>query len=287
MAPSSNITGRFCGLPGAGPLPYPKAVAGLVAVAVLLLAASAAARVTPFSEDVATAIDRGLSWLDGRGAFGADSSAGNAAGLVALALLEKRESADQDAARIGHEGAQPADQQRIDRIIGYIIGRANGAGFYAYRDGADLMALSVYLRTGGPNQNGALGAIRTVFDRIAGNQNGSGYWCYNNGGCNDSSTTQLSMAGLASARAVFNDPAYADANRLNRLDQLTARCRQGYASNGQGNNEERGHGYQTGRAASMQQTSSGLWAQIIGGGDVNDVNVQRYLRWLYNRYNYV
>ena len=38
----------------------------------------------------------------------------------------------------------------------------------------------------------------------------AGYWCYNNGGCNDSSTTQLVMAGLAglnyrtSAKLSFN-----------------------------------------------------------------------------------
>ena len=62
-----------------------------------------------------------------------------AAGLCALALLEKRESADQNAHVVGYENANAADRQRIDAIIDYIIARSN-QGFYSYRDGASMMA---------------------------------------------------------------------------------------------------------------------------------------------------
>jgi len=250
----------------------------------------AAAIETNFSRDVAAAIDRGLDYLDNQGAFRNGSAAGDGAGLTAIAVLEKRQSADPQAPPIGYFNASPQDQGRIEAVMTYIINRSVGASFYAYRDGADLMALSVYLRSGGPQQAGALQSINAIFDRMANNQSGAGYWCYSNAGCPDSSTTQLVMAGLAAARGVFNDPAYADAGRLATLETLVARTRQGYAGNGTAGGlggGERGHGYNAGSEVSYQQTASGLWGQIIGGADLNDASVQGYLRWLYHRYNYV
>ncbi len=262
----------------------------LALLCLALSASPALAQETNFSRDVATAIDRGLGWLDAAGAFNNPSSAGDAAGLTALALLEKRQSADLRADPVGYANATPEDRQRLDRVMAYIINRATNAGFYAYRDGGDLMALSVYVRSGGPQRDQALAAIRNVFDRIVANQNNAGYWCYNNGGCNDSSTTQLTMAGIAAARGVFADGNFGDAGRLAQLDAAAARCRQGYANNGRNDSAldgvERGHGYNAGNASSYQQTASGLWGQIIGGADLNDGSVQGYLRWLRNRYSY-
>ena len=249
----------------------------------------AGAQITNFSRDVSSSIDRGLAWLDANGAFNNPSAAGDAAGLTALALLEKRVSADQNADPIGYANASPADQARIANVMAYVINRARGNAFQAYRDGGDLMALSVYLRSGGPDQGGALQAIQQIFDRISPNQNDNGYWCYSNGGCNDSSTTQLTMAGLAAARGVFNDPAYADPGRLARLDQMARLTAQGYRNNARGGDlegGELGHSYNAGGAPSMQQTASGLWCMIIGGADLNDGSVQGYLRWLRNRYNF-
>ena len=254
------------------------------------LISPATAQITRFSEDVARSIDAGLAWLDGQGAFNNPSAAGDAAGLTAISLLEKRASADQDADPIGYLNANAQDRARLDRVMAYIINRSRGAGFYAYRDGADAMALVVYLRTGGPSRNEAIASANAVFDRIRDNQGGGGYWCYQNGGCEDSSTTQLVMAGLAALKSLYNDPNFADANRLNQLNQLVARNAQGYANNGRPGgleNSERGHGYRTGNEPSYQQTASGLWAQIIGGFDLNHPSVQGYLRWQRNRYSYV
>ncbi len=258
----------------------------LLAATVILLAGPATAQVTNFSTDVAESIDDGLAWLDAQGAFNNPSSCGDGAGLCALALLEKRESADQNAAVQGYQNASPADQQRIDRVIAYIIAQA-GQGFYAYRDGAEMMALAVYLRTGGPNGQ-ARNALNQIFDRTIQNQGGHGYWCYNNGGCEDSSTTQLVMAGLAAARGVYAAPQGGDANRLNSLNAATRRTGDAYANNGVngGLNNDRGHGYRRGNAPSYQQTASGLWCQIIGGRDINDGSIQAYLKWLYHRYSY-
>ena len=149
-------------------------------LAVVFVAAPAGAVETNFSRDVGASIDLGLAWLDARGAFNAICGWGDAAGLCALSLLEKRESNDLNAAPTGYANANAEDRARLDRIMGYILGRAPNAAFYAYRDGGDLMALSVYLRSGGPQQAPTIAAIQRVFDRMRANQGGHGYWCYRN-----------------------------------------------------------------------------------------------------------
>ena len=248
-----------------------------------------------FANDVNAAIDAGIANLAASGAYNVASTCGNAAGLCALVLLEKRVSADPNSAPQGYANANAVDKARLDNIIGFIITSHTPPGFYAYRDGADLMALSIYLRTGGPNQIAAGASIRAMFDRVAANQ-GGGYWCYNDGGCDDSSTTQLVMAGLAAARAVFSDPAYADPGRLATLNTLANNTRVMYAANGlvgEGCSAggvleavERGHGYNVGHCNSSQQTASGTWSQLVGGSNLNDAGVQGYLHWLRNRYRY-
>ena len=190
----------------------------MLGLLICLVGAGAQAQVTNFSTDVATAIDRGLAALDASGAYGVNSSAGDAAGLAALALLEKRAGADQNSPSQGYNGATPADQARIQNIITWIIANHTGAVQYAYRDGADMMALSVYLRSGGPSQTDALNTMNTIFDRTIAAQQADDYWCYGAifGGfeCPDASTTQLITAGLAAAKTLYSDPAYSDAGRL-------------------------------------------------------------------------
>ena len=256
-------------------------------VLVFLLASPSQARETPFTRDVNRSIDDGISWLIAQNAFNG-GTVGNAAGLVALALLERPESADQNAAPRGYQNATAAHKALLDQLIGYIINQSNES-FYAYRDGSAMMALTVYLRTGGPRQADARNALNRTFDRTVTNQNNRGYWCYSNGNCDDSSTTQLIMAGLAAARTVYSDAANGDQNRLNTLNNRANRTRNGYRNNGRDGGlggGEKGHGYQPNYAPSYQQTASGLWCQIIGGSDIRDDSVQNYLRWLYHRYNY-
>jgi hypothetical protein len=178
----------------------------------------------------------------------------------------------------------------------------------SYRDGAYSMALAVYLRTGGPDRGqhadlpaglpySVPGALNTMFDRFKSYQRASGYWCYGLSfqGCDDSSTTQFVIAGLAALRGVYSDVGkpWADAARLTDLNTMAEKARQGYVANARivGSScgdlgGEKGHGYNVGNTPSPQQTASGTWVQLVGGGDVNDASVQNYLRWLRNRYAY-
>jgi hypothetical protein len=289
--------------PGAYAGSVTKRIAGTLAVSAIVFTSTAFGAVTNFSEDVNTAIDRGLNWQVVNGAY--TGSAFDATGLSLLALLEKRQSSDQDAAPQGYANASPADQARMESAVSYILNNhipaGPNSGTYAYRDGANMMALSVYLLTGGPDPVGppvtVLQGLNQIFDAIVATQNntnGGGYWCYENGNntCDDSSTTQLVVAGLASARAVYSSAAYSDPGRLATLNAAAALARNGYVVNGTPGQvpiltpTERGHGYNVGNANSLQQTASGLWIQLVGGANINDTSVQGYLEWLRNRYGY-
>ena len=247
---------------------------------------------TNFSRDIFAAIDDGLSWLDQQGVYSTPNTTSSETkrgiGLAALALMERRVSADQNAAPVGYQNAHVVDQNKIQTVISFIISRATNASFDAYRDGADLMAISLYVRTGGPSNQSALTAIRNIFDRIKDAQGSNGYWGYSGPG-DDSSTTQLVMAGLAGARGVFSDPQSPDPVRLAELNTVTALTASAYADNGRVGDlagDGKGHGYRPSYVPSFQQTASGLWSQIIGGYDLNHESVQSYLKWLYLRYNY-
>ncbi len=276
---------------------------GILGLALCFVGVSAQAQVTNFSQDVATSIDLGVESLATRGAYNNPSSAGNAAGLTALAIMEKRASADQNALSQGYGGASATDQGRMRTAIAYIIGEVDAAPFeLSYRDGSSLMALSLYLRTGGPDRgdhpdlpaalpHDLIGAINTIVDRFGTYQLAEGYWCYGLSfqGCLDSSTTQFVVAGLAAVKSVYSDAAWADAARLAAVDTMLAGARQAYIDGGAADAlsaTERGHGYNRGNQNSLQQTSSGTWIQLAGGANVNDPSVQAYLEWIRNRYGY-
>jgi hypothetical protein len=283
-------------------------LAGALFGIALCVSATQALAVTPFEQDVATSIDRGLAYLDNIGAYNNPSSAGDAAGLDMLALLEKRPSGNPADPPQGYSGASAADQARADRVVAFIITSHQPSGFYSYRDGQDLMALSLYLLSGGPNpsvigSHDVVAAVNAMVDRTLANQNAAGYWCYNNGGCNDSSTTQFAVAGLASAKGLYSNASFSDPGRLASINTELANARQAYVTNstnansvGSDNNScfivdatEHGHGYHSsneGYRPSLQQTASGTWVQLLGGATVNDGNAQAYVDWLRNHYRY-
>lgn len=263
------------------------------------------AQITNFSTDVAAAINAGLARLQADGAYNPVSSAGDAAGLAALALLEKRTNASQGAPTQGYALASVIDRANILNISRWIALNHAAAFVYLYRDGADLQALSVYLRSGGPDDGvltaplaagQILASYNAIFDRVIANQSGSGYWCYNTPGCDDASTTQFAMAGLAAARSLYGPGPFFDGVRLAALNGATALASASYAANGLAGEScsaggvldttERGHGYNLGHCNSIQQTASGIWVQVVGGANLNSVGVQGYLTWLRNRYRY-
>jgi hypothetical protein len=265
-----------------------KLLSVLCGLALSLAGATGQAQVTNFSTDVGTSIDMGLDWLEANNGF--TGSAGDASGLVLLALLEKRVSNDQNAAAQGYANASAADKALMDSLALWISANHAVAGFYAYRDGGDMMALSVYILTGGPEAL-APAALNNMFDRTIANQNTNpvafqyGYWCYTNNGCADSSTTQLVVAGLAAMRGYYTDTG--DAVRLAQCNTALALARDVYEANGVGDTlspTERGHGYNRNHQNSLQQTASGTWIQLAGGAGLNDPGVQAYLEWIRNRY---
>jgi len=279
-----------------------------------------------FEQDVSTAIDRGIEWLNNQGAFNNPSSASDASGLAMLALLEKRASGDPDDPPQGYDGANATDQARLRNAAAYILDRANETSFYAYRDGNWMFALSEYARTGGPDKsvlapgNVDYETIKQTMDRLVDrtlaaqqrapsypNAIDQGYWCYTGPGCKDSSTTQFAVAGLAAAKSFYTsgdsgDQAYNDAARAASIDTALALTRQAYELNAYVGSDnascftltatERGHGYNSqfgsvgGYRPSLAQTASGVYIQLFGGANVNTPMVQRYIEWLRNRYRW-
>ena len=304
------------------------AVAALVS-ATLGAATSAQAVTTNFSNDVETAIDLGIAWLDspaaGRdylggvnnncnvGWDGNGPSSGLGAGLAALAVLEKRRDASQNALSQGWAFANAADRVRIENSIAFIINRTSPQqGNFNYRDGADAMALSLYLRTSGPdalnqtapNTGAALNALGIVTNRLLANQRPTGYWCYNGIGandfaCEDSSVTQLAVGGLSAARAAFTNPAFSNPALAASIQAALDMTANRYALSGRPGQSvveanEAGHGYQAqlqgdsnaGDLATLQQTASGTWAMMVGNRTINDPEPQSYMRFLRNHYRY-
>ena len=277
--------------------------------------------VTNFEADVSTAIDRGIEWLDSVGAYNNPSAAGDAAGLPMLALLEKRATGDINDPPQGYTGASATDKGRLENAARYILDRSGEVGFYSYRDGNYLFALSEYARTGGPDKsvlapaNADYETIKQTMDRLVDrsilNQqtaangfpvNSRGYWCYTSTGCNDSSTTQFAVAGLAAAKAFYTSGGsgdggpWADAGRVASIDSALALAKNAYELNAVDSSDngtcqtssvtERGHGYRTGFNASLQQTASGIYIQLFGGSNVNTPMAQAYVEWIRNHYRW-
>ena len=258
-----------------------------------------AQQLNAFEEDVNSAIGDGVQYFRNANIYsGADSGLG----LALLTLLEQAEIAQGG----GFGNLDPVDEALAIAAARTLAENGNFAGrggMQAYYDGQALMALSLFGRSGGPDDVGAVRTVRQAVDRMADRVmagqtaagNNAGYWGYTGNG-EDSSTTQYAAAGLAAARGYYistGDPA----GRLAGLDTALVRTGSGYAVNGKaaaggiftncGAQGCAGHGYgRTGYGPSYQQTASGLWCMILGGRDLNDNTVQQFLRWQLNMYNF-
>jgi hypothetical protein len=293
-------------------------VATLASVTILGGTASAQSN---FAKDVNGAIDDGLNYLRAT-YWGAGPGfvpvVHDASGFIGLALMEKRQSANPGDPIVGYQFATADDQARLRNLVAAIDAHSNhvARGFmYAYNDGQDLLLLSLYARTGGPEVNDGVGdsgrtlrqMIDRVVDRIISTQGGTGggMWSYTGPG-GDSSTTQFTVSGLSGAQGFYLDFGDSVPSRLgvpgagyptcNGTLLLNALCkaRKAYADNRLENpgfptaTYGMGHGYSVPfGAASYQQTGSGQWVAELGGATVNDPAVQDYLKWQRTRYNYV
>jgi hypothetical protein len=284
-----------------------------VATAVLSVASAgiAHAQLTNFSQDVNTSLDAYLNYVRSNGVLTTDISP---LGLVGLSLMEKHSTAAFGSPILGYSNSAAADKARLDAAMHTIVcssSHVNSGGEASYVDGIDLMFLSLFLRTGGPNtlqdcgtdgwtgqplpQHTPSGAIDVLVDRVraaqgaftAGTPSSGGLWSYNGPGT-DSSTSQYAVGGLAAARGYYidaccgGDPGGRAPLIFTSLDHAATAYKDG--QNGVG--AEGGWGYQVSNNPSMQQTGSGLWVSVLGQRDVNDSAVQKALKWEQNRYNY-
>ncbi len=259
-------------------------VPALFAAACLLVPQSAEAFVTPFGQRVNDAIERGLQYLRNQEANG--SVGGQTTPLAMLAFLEKRASADWNAATVGYRNSTPDDQARLQRMARYIVDNINGIRNVSpdsYRTGSALMALSLYLSTGGPNNVGGgrtvLQGIQNGVTALRGSRGRSG--CniggYNYGGPSsdgDLSTSQYAYAGLSAASTHF---ANADEFFPSAITYLR--------------NSQEAHGNFTYRgcrnyADSSAMTAAGVWSLRLIGHGVDEPETQLSLRWLRDNFRY-
>lgn len=252
------------------PVTMKRTISGAFICAGLAVAAgSAYAVVTPFQADVSTAIDRGLAWMTANGGF--TGGAGDATGLTMEALLEKRDPLVPLGPAQGYLNATAADKTSLRSAATYILNgtSSNGTGFYAYRDGARMFALTEYALSGGPDKAAlatsvpaqvAAITIKAAMDnlvdktlamqRTAAGSPGApyfqpgyaaaaeqGYWCYNDSTCKDSSTTQFAVAGLAAAKSLYSSAIsgdagpYADPVRVGKINTALTLAKTAYELN--------------------------------------------------------
>jgi len=294
-----------------------------IAAGTLCLGALSAQAITPFEQDVNDAIDAGLQYARSQNWFTqlASGSNGPGNGMLLLALMEKT-------GNLGYAGLDPSDQTLARKAACLLIDDGNygdRGGFFSYYDGQVMMALSVYAETGGPDVPGevfgsyncAARSVRATMDKVvdrslAAQAKGTpayggspGYWAYTGPGT-DSSTTQLTTAGLGAAKGYYkNMGESADKAREPLITAALDLTSQAYSVNGKNTTNASqcwdtcgdpakgqacwGHGYQStyGAPGSNQQTASGTWLQLLGTGkNVNNPAIQNYLRWLRNNYAY-
>ena len=249
----------------------------------------ALAQPTPFEEDVNAAINAGLDWFEAQQAFtGNTATQRQARGLVLLALLEQSPQ--------GYAGLNPADKALAREATSRILSDASvgvGASFYVYFHAANLLGLSAYAASGGPEIPGAPYTLRGGVDKLvretvaAQSMDGpaAGFWGYLGPG-NDSSAAQYACASLAAARRWYL--ALGDAAALDTagaIDTALARAALGYAAHIEPDGGMK-YRLEAFYHSSFQQTAASLWVQLLGGMSADDPGPQTTLRWLQERYNY-
>ncbi len=240
--------------------------------------------VTPFGIEVNTAIEDGLQRL--RDIQAADGGWGEPTGLSILCFLERRAGPDWNAPSVGYIGMDAGDQDRVRRGVRYCINSIDGfrgGTPNSYETGSCLMAMSLYLVTGGPDDVGAAsGVTQAIISGVnalkgtQGNQGSNiGGWNYTTpGNAGDLSTTQFAMAGLSAAAALRAD-----------ADQTLPRATQ-FISNAK--NGDGGHGYRSGGgySSTSTMTASGVWTYRLAANPTSNGNVQSALTWLRDNYRY-
>ena len=248
--------------------------------------ASAQCQATPFACAVDQSIELGLQNLRNRerGQGNFEGAAGNNARhnfLGLLSFLEKRDGVGWLGRAQGFDGMDPVDQAMVVRGIAAMINgeptmtNPNGRP-YVYVTGGNLMALSAYAASGGPDDVGApVTATQALANGVVALQNNQGMQPPNNqGGWNygapnnsgDLSTSQFAVAGLSAAENLIEGAAQVLPNTVNFLmaDQ----------------NADGSGAYHPGNAGSSSMTASSLWCYRLIEVPAGDPRAQSSLGWL-------
>jgi MYXO-CTERM domain-containing protein len=259
-----------------------------VAAFAAALAASPAAQAqqcqaTPFACAVDRAIELGLQFYRNmeRGTGQFSDARHNFLGI--LSFLEKRQGIGWQGRAQGYQDMDPVDQQMVVRAVAQAItGEPSmtnpNAQPYSYVTGGNLMALSAYVATGGPDQVGAaVTATQAIANGIVALQRNQGHqppqndggWNYNGPeGQGDMSTTQFAVAGLSAAEQVIQGAAATLPGTINFLisDQ----------------NADGGGAYRPSNESSSSMSASLLWCYRLTQVPAGDPRAQRVLAWFRN-----
>jgi hypothetical protein len=227
---------------------------------------------TPFGCRVDAAIERGLAWYRTQvrnGTFGAHE--GDFFGV--LAFLEKSPPGAALPRPRGYAGLDADDRAMLTDVVRVMIDldpallNANAVPF-TYTTGGNLMALSVWLATGGPDDVGAgVGVEQALQNGVIGLQRAQGDegWDYSGRGP-DFSCSQFAVAGLAAAATQVPDALLA----MPRVAQMvTLRI-----------NPDGGADYRDDGASTASMTASALWMMRLADVPAGEPRPQRLLTWL-------
>jgi MYXO-CTERM domain-containing protein len=267
---------------------HTRITAGFALVVLMALTATAHGQCqgTPFACSVDQAINQGLQHIRNTTRNGVFQDA-RYNFLATLSLLEKREGVGWLGPRVGYDGMEPADQALVIELIqNMIAGEASMTNPnqqpYTYVTGGNLMAMSVYLRTNGPDEVGAAVTVRqAIANGVVALHNNQGHQPPdNNGDWNyraptprgDLSTTQFAVAGLSAAENLIEG---ASAVLALTPEFLLA-----------SQNQDGGYGYPTGNGSSSSMTASGIWCYRLSDVPAGDPRTQAALGWLRQNYTY-
>ncbi len=275
-------------------MPSPRsALLPLLAAVGLLAAPPARAQMcddSPFACEVDLAIEAGLQFFrtleNGTGHLNDGQGRHNFLGI--LSFLEKRAGLGFLGRQLGFVGLDPVDQNMVVRMVRKLIESEGvmtnpNATPYTYVAGGNLMALSAYLATGGPDEVGApVTATQALANGVVGLQrtqgmqgpNNIGGWNYNNPTASgDLSTTQFGVAGLSAAENILEGAAMNLPNVINFLmvDQ---------------DDRNGGLSYNPNSEPSSSMTASGLWCYRLAEVPAGQAAPQAALNWLRENYTY-
>ena len=259
----------------------------MLSALILLSAGTAHSFVTPFGIRVNESIERGLEYF--RASQQGNGGWGEPTGLVLLCFLERRAGPDWNAPAVGYVNMSDDDKDRVRRGMRYCINNINGFSGgtpNSYQAGSCLMALSLYVVTGGPDDvNASVPVSQAIANGVSALHGTQGNRGSNRGGWNytnptdsgDLSTTQFAMAGLAAAAAIRPN---ADSVLPDAVPFVNN------TKNGNG-----GHRYQSGGAyanypSTSTMTASGVWTYRLAQRPTGDGQVQSALSWLRDNYRY-